>query len=346
MGGIETHVSEVAPRLVRMGFEITVLTTDLSGELPAREERDGFKVVRIAAYPRDRDYYFAPGIGARIRPGSYDLVHLQGYHNLVAPLTMAAAWRAKVPYLVSLHSGGHSAAVRRAARGVQRLLLRPGLRRARKIIAVSRYELELFSRSLRLAPSRFALIRNGSHLPAVDVDADPTPLVLSIGRLERYKGHHRVIEAWPRVLDAIPEARLQVVGEGPYRPALEALIDRLRLGDRVTIRSVPPGNPAQMAQLMGRSRLVTLLSDYEAHPVAVSEALAARRPVLVARTSGLTELADAGLAAGVAAAADAEVVAEAVVMQLRQPRLPDVTLLPTWDDCAEQLGDLYRASGA
>jgi hypothetical protein len=48
----------------------------------------------------------------------------------------------------------------------------------------------------------------------------------------------------------------------------------------------------------------------------------------------------------VAAAADAEVVAEAVVMQLRQPRLPDVTLLPTWDDCAEQLGDLYRASGA
>ena len=44
---------------------------------------------------------------------------------------------------------------------------------------------------------------------------------------------------------------------------------------------------------------MTLLSDYEAHPVAVMEALTAGRPAVVSRTSGLTELEELGWAVGV-----------------------------------------------
>jgi glycosyltransferase involved in cell wall biosynthesis len=173
------------------------------------------------------------------------------------------------------------------------------------------------------------------------VDRDSIPLVLSIGRLERYKGHHRVVQAWPRVVAAKREARLMVLGDGPYRSALESLVDRLGVASSVSIGSIPPGNAEQMATILGRSHLVTLLSDYEAHPVAVSEALAARRPVLVARTSGLAELVDAGLARGVTRNADDRQVASAILAELDHPHVADPSQLPTWNDCAAQLAAVY-----
>ena len=43
-GGLITHVYQVGRRLVRLGVEITVLTTDVSGRLPVVEESDGMQI--------------------------------------------------------------------------------------------------------------------------------------------------------------------------------------------------------------------------------------------------------------------------------------------------------------
>ena len=53
--------------------------------------------------------------------------------------------------------------------------------------------------------------------PAVAPAPDRPPCVLIIGRMDelRYKGHRELIEAWPKVLSAVPSARLVVVGRGP-----------------------------------------------------------------------------------------------------------------------------------
>jgi glycosyltransferase involved in cell wall biosynthesis len=344
-GGIETHVREVAPRLNRLGLRVAVLTTDVDGSLPRREIVDGVDVMRIRAYPRGRDYYFAPSILSHLRANRYDLVHLQGYHNLVAPLTMLAAYRARTPYLVSFHSGGHSARLRRMLRGAQRLALRPGFLAASRLIAVSRYELELFSGSLGLARSRFSLVRNGCRMPPPRTAPDPAvPLVLSVGRLERYKGHHRLIAAWPQVLRRRPAARLRILGVGPYEDELRRQVHQLDLGARVEISSIAAGDAQAMSDALGQANLVALLSDYEAHPVAVVEALAVGRPVLVTESSGLSELVSGGLARGVALRSSSDEVARAVLRELDDPLTIDAAALPTWDDCASQLQQLYCAA--
>src|SRR5512147_2912812 len=108
MGGVENHVYEVARRLARLGVDITVLTTDTSGQLPADELVDGIKIKRVRAWPAQRDYYFAPGIYRFIRGGRWDIVHVQSYHTLVAPLAMFAARQARIPYVLTFHGGGHS----------------------------------------------------------------------------------------------------------------------------------------------------------------------------------------------------------------------------------------------
>jgi glycosyltransferase involved in cell wall biosynthesis len=342
MGGVETHVAEVAPRLAALGMKVTVVTTDRVGDRPAREAARDVSIIRVPAYPRSRDYYLAPGLPREIRSSGADIVHVQGYHTLVAPLAMASAVAAEIPYVVSFHSGGHASALRTRLRGVQRLALRPWFRRAARLVAVSRYELGLFQRGLRLSQSRFTLVRNGSSMPSPRSHrSSDMPMVVSAGRLERYKGHHRLVAAWPALLERIPGARLRILGTGPDEGSLRAAIAAAGLDGSVAVDSIPASDRQAMADALGEASLVALLSDYEAHPIAVMEALAVGTPVIVSRTSGLAELVDDGLASGVAPDASAGEIAEALAQELGHPRAQDPARLPSWDDCAAQLRDLY-----
>ena len=343
MGGVETHIYEVAPRLLRAGFDITILTTDRSGTLARGEEFQGVSVVRIPAWPRSRDYHLAPGILRTIKRGRWDIVHCQGYHTLVPPLAMLASLRAGIPYTLTFHSGGHGSQVRTMARPLQRMLMRPLLARAAKLIAVADFEREFFARHLKLPADRFVTIPNGGEMPTLDqadAVADPS-LIVSVGRLERYKGHHRVIAALPHLIGDMPDVHLRIAGSGPYEPQLRRLAHRLGVQDRVEIGSIPPTDRMGMATLMSRAALVTLLSDYEAHPVAVTEALGLRKRVLVADTSGLSEFAQRGFATAIPLRSTAAQTARAILAAMAAP-LPAQPHLPTWDDCAEQLAEAYR----
>ncbi len=173
MGGIETHVYEVGKRLAAAGVAVTVLTTNPGGRLPAREEIDRVQIRRARAWPANRDYYFAPEIARVITRESWDIVHCQGIHTLVAPLAMFAAVRARIPFVLTFHTGGHSSRMRNAIRGIQWATLRPLLARAKTLIGVSTFEAEYFRRTLHLPADRFVVIRNGGQLPQLpQVDAD------------------------------------------------------------------------------------------------------------------------------------------------------------------------------
>jgi glycosyltransferase involved in cell wall biosynthesis len=352
MGGVENHVYQVARRLAHAGVDVTVLTTDPSAKLPAYEKVEDVHIQRVRAWPSHRDYYFAPGIYQVIRQGEWDLMHLQSYHTLVAPLAMVAARQAKIPYVVTFHGGGHSSTLRNQMRGMQQALLRPLLARAQKLIAVANFEISHYGDRLHLGPERFAVIPNGCDLAlgnsAVTAETtNPAPPagieILSVGRLEQYKGHHRILAAMPAILAHYPAARLRIVGEGPYQAALTEQAAALGVSDHVTIVAIPMAKRAEMAATLAGATLVTLLSDYETHPIAALEALALKRPVLVTNTSGLQELAEQGLARSIALASTPAEVAKAAIEQIRNPLLPARLDLPTWDDCARELLLLYRA---
>ena len=346
MGGTETHLYEVGRRLVHAGVKVTILTTDVSGQLPVFEESEEMQIRRVRAWPTKKDYYFAPDIYQVITRERWDLIHCHSYHNLVAPLAMFSAMRADIPYLLTFHSGGDVSRLRKALRGIQWKMLRPLLLHAQKLIAVSEFEARFFREHLRLPAERFVTIPNGAHLPDM---MEPTggeegdaPLIVSVGRLEGYKGHQRVIAALPKVLEQVPNVLLRIAGAGPYESTLRRMARKLGVAERVEIRAVPPGDRGGMASLIARADLVTLLSEYESQGIAVLEALALKRPVLVADTSALQEFADRGLARAVPLNSTPEEVAAAVVNQLRQPLTPMNVELPTWDDCVANLLTLYQ----
>ncbi|MHB8760997.1 MAG: glycosyltransferase [Coriobacteriia bacterium] len=342
-GGVENHVLQVARRLGETA-DVTVITTDPGGDLPQDEVVDGVRVRRVRAWPKRSDFHIAPGIWPAITHGSWDLVHVQSYHTAVAPIAMLAALDAEIPYVLTLHGGGHSSRLRSRLRSLQWSMLRPLLARARTLIAVARFEAEFFSRRLKISPARFVVIPNGSDLPQPDplLAADlPHPLIVSIGRLERYKGHHRVVAALPRVLDSLPDAHLLILGSGPYQRAIERLAKRLGVSGRVEVRSIPAADRARMAGTLASADLVVLMSSFETHPLAVVEAAALGRPALVADTSGLRELAEDGFAHPVPLESDARELAEAIAAELKHPQPVRPVTLPKWEQCADAVGDVY-----
>jgi glycosyltransferase involved in cell wall biosynthesis len=346
MGGVESHVHEVAQRIARQGMEVTVLSTDPSDALPREEVRENVNIRRVRAWPKNRDYYLAPEVEHVIRHGAWDVIHVQSYHTLVAPLAMWAARQARLPYVVTFHGGGHSSRMRNALRGTQWALLRPLLARAARLIAVAEFEIEVWGKRLRLPADRFVLIPNGSDLPARSspplVRGHARPLIASVGRLEKYKGHHRLLNALPAILERRPDVQLWVAGAGPYESDLKRLARELHVADHVDIHAVPPLERAKMAAALAQTDLVVLLSEYETHPVAVLEAVALRRPVLVAATSGLQELADKGWVRSIPLNSSPQQIAAAVLEQLERPLIPPPITPPSWDECASQLIEVYH----
>lgn len=343
VGGVETHVAEVSVGMAARGVDVEVLTMDPERRLPNAECQRGVVVRRFPPTPASFDFGVSPSLATAVATGGYDLVHLQGVHTLLSPVTLYAAQQAGVPAVVTFHSGGHSSRIRTALRGSQWRMLRPLLRRANRLVAVCKYEVGLFALRLGIEPERIRLIRNGADPLPVDTsgpEVTGSPLVCSIGRLERYKGHHRVIAAMPTVLAAHPDAHLAVVGRGPYERSLRQRADRLGLDGSVSFSAFDRTRRASLGALVASSDVVALLSDYEAHPVSVMEALGLGRKVVVADTSGLTELASQGLATAVPPDAPPAVLADVLTEVAASPggARPE---LPSWGECVDSTLDVY-----
>ncbi len=138
------------------------------------------------------------------------------------------------------------------------------------------------------------VIPNAVEIPAdTSAERDPAcPFTIGyVGRLGREKRVDVLLEAVAR-MHADQKARLLVYGEGPEKPNLLQLTDRLGLSHRVTWGG-PTQNPAWVYD---RCDVVVLCSRRESSSNMILEAMAAGRPVVVSSVGGLPELVDQGRA--------------------------------------------------
>ena len=157
------------------------------------------------------------------------------------------------------------------------------------------------ARMRRLAPAvdrwRFRPGLDGSRQRrglglAVDV-----PVVLSASRLVRRKGQDTLLEAWPAVRAAVPDARLVIVGDGPQAARLRRLARRLGISESVSFLPAVPWEemPAVYAMadvfaLPCRTRRGGL--EVEAFGMVFQEASACGLPIVVGDSGGAPEAAE------------------------------------------------------
>ena len=124
----------------------------------------------------------------------------------------------------------------------------------------------------------------------------PVPIgrrLICVGRLCREKGQVILIEAAGRLAAEGVAFELILVGDGPMRGEIEDAIQRLGLGERVTLLGWASGSEVQRQLLSARA--LVLPSFCEGLPVAIMEAFALGRPVISTYVAGIPELVEHGV---------------------------------------------------
>jgi glycosyltransferase involved in cell wall biosynthesis len=340
-GGVESHVEEIARRLVARGETVEVLTHRDDPGLPDTEVREGVLVRRHPVPVASQHFGLSPAVWATLRRDRrrYDVVHAHGYHS-AAPLAAALAGASPLVFTPHYHGTGHSL-LRKAIHVPYRAAGARIVARSRRVICVSRAEADLFLAHFPAARPRVQVIPNGADLARITA-ADPFPdagaVVIAGGRLQSYKQVDRIVEAMALTP---PFLHLVVTGDGPERAALEALAARRGLGTRA--RFLGRVDPDVLYRWYASAEVFCSMSSNEAMPVTILELLAAGARVVASDIPAHRDIRDrtAGAITLVPLDASPRVLADALGRALVDPARPGQRI-PTWDEVAEQTLDVYR----
>ena len=231
-----------------------------------------------------------------------DLVHTHRYKDTV--LGAMAAKLAGVPHVIRTMHGLREPMTgwNRFKFGVYERLDTMMLRWcADRVIAVSnRMAGALMLNGYR--SSRVTTIHNGIQLGKVITRRSPeemqrelgvngaTIVIGTAGRLAPVKGHDTFLRAARLILDRAPGARFVIAGDGPLEHDLKALASRLGIDGACRF----PGARRDIHDVMSAMDIFVLPSLNEGLPMAVLEAMALAKPVVVSRVGGLPEVIQQG----------------------------------------------------
>ena len=111
-------------------------------------------------------------------------------------------------------------------------------------------------------------------------------VIISVGKLDGQKNQKLLINAFARIADKFPEWKLVIYGEGPERNALESLVERLKIKDKISL----PGRCETVIEEMNKAKVFAFSSDFEGMSNAILEAVCVGLPVVTTNVSGAAEL--------------------------------------------------------
>jgi len=154
-------------------------------------------------------------------------------------------------------------------RGLRGLLNPPTYPLAHRVVVQTNRSVELLRRRYRL--SRFAVLPNPVDLPESVSSIDQREQrILNVGTLGAKKNQQALIQTFA-ACESPSGWSLEFVGDGPDRPALEGLCDRLGLDESVRFL----GQRSDVSDLLHDSRIFAFTSLTEGFPNALAEAMAA-----------------------------------------------------------------------
>jgi glycosyltransferase involved in cell wall biosynthesis len=219
-----------------------------------------------------------------LRRGGVTRLHSH-FANSGATVGLLAANIAGIPWSMTLH--GVSETDYPAG-----LMLADKVRRADFVACASWF---MRAQAMRVAAPRdwprLHVVRCGidpAAMPQAAAESDEAVKFVCVGRLSREKGQRGLLEAFAAVRDAIPRARLDLVGDGPLRAELEALARELDIAAAVRFHGAL--SEADTLARIAAVDVLVLPSFMEGLPLVIMEAMALGRPVIASGVAGIPEL--------------------------------------------------------
>lgn len=274
-GGVQAHVAALREYLVARGVPVEVI--DLS---PNRRTDDGAGIYGPAG---------ASGVARLLLTLRYDVAHMHvggRLHTRLATLVLLAGLVPGRKAILTFHSGGYPSSPEGRAAG-PRSLRGFALRRLDRVVAVNE-EIAAWFRQVGVEASRVRLI-SPYALPAEPPVLEPpeplrsflaqhSPLLVSVGGLEREYDPLLQLEALGCLREKFPRAGLVLVGSGSLREELRRRADERPYGEHVLLCG-DVGREVAL-RVIADSDLMLRTTLYDGDSIAVREAVHFGVPVV------------------------------------------------------------------
>jgi len=240
-----------------------------------------------------------------------------------AVLTMRACRLAPVPLVAHFH--GFDASVRSVLEE-NRAAYTELFHLAAALVAVSRamqrrlIELGAPAERVHYNPCGVDCLKfRGSHPEAAP------PTFLAVGRLVEKKAPQLTLRAFAKVHDALPAARLRVIGDGPELAACRTLARELNIETDVTFLGTQPAavveEEMRKARCFVQHSIEAASGDSEGTPVGILEAGASGLPVVSTRHGGIPDVIIEAETGFLVAEHDIDSMADRMLQLARDPAL-------------------------
>lgn len=284
LGGGGQVMSTIARNVDRSRFDLDFYCVIEGGAYRREIEDLGFKVTVLRAYDFKRAVPYNPfevvRLARHLRESECDVVHTHLFQADVIGRT--AARMAGIRTVVkTMHNMGRWKT--RSHLALDKLLNRW----TQKVICVSDYQCQEVMHQEGLTPDRVTTIPNGVDVRRFNVTVDreaylrelglrsDRPIIGTVGRLIEEKGHIHLLDAIPQILRECPGAQFLIVGDGRLRESLASHLDGQPYKGVVCLTGLRPDIP----ELLSLMDVFVFPSLSEGFPIALIEAMAARRAV-------------------------------------------------------------------
>jgi len=291
LGGITEHVYNFAKRMLQLGHEVTIVTSNAGDDL-GRGNLEGLRIFRVG---RSKEIY-SNGSIARMTfswriyrevekifaENEFDIVHI---HSPITPtLPLLSQKYIRCPAIGTYHTDFDSSAALR----FWRKPAQKNLDNLDGIAAVSPVSITSMQRYLDTR-GRIRLIPNGvdtgwfhrrdEKLEGLD---DGRPNILYIGRFDPRNGFSKMVEAFALVKEEIKDARLVVVGYGPLQDYYLSKIPEELKKDILFVGKTDLARP----MIYSSSDVICVPAQKAACSVAILEAMASATPIVASGIDG------------------------------------------------------------
>ncbi|HWT92941.1 MAG TPA: glycosyltransferase [Solirubrobacteraceae bacterium] len=283
-GGTGTNLYGQVARWLAWGHRVTVIAGDYPGAKPVEELAPNLTIHRMGS----RMTVFPRAALATLRGVGRDADVVLEVVNGIAFCT-PAWWWLKAPTVALIHHvhQDHYVAEMGAKGKVAALIAE----RAPLTLLYRHIPVLTISDAARTDLVELGIPRENLHVAYLGIDAPPfpggerseTPHLLYLGRLKQYKRIEVVLD----VLASIPDAHLDIAGDGDHRPVLEQEIAERGLTDRVTLHGFV--TEEEKYALYGKAWVNLTASSAEGWCLTVMEAATVGTPSAALRVGGLNE---------------------------------------------------------
>ena len=298
LGGAQNMVLRLFDAFHAHGVESYLFSIDRNQEIPLSQdpEREAF-LKKYSIFLSQADVHWGPF--RKVFMGPYQWIKLyKVVKGLGIDVMMSFMERANILNLLSIYPKRKILSIRihisqdlsikaPLKKAFIKMIYPRLLKRAERINFNSLGSAGDFRRQFQINDSQISVIYNFLDIERLrDLSSEGIPVeyevfyegnvLITVGRLYPTKGHLHLLRAFKRIIDEITDVKLVILGSGPMKEPLEAVVHALRMEDRVLM----PGYQRNPYPWISRATAFVLSSKEEGFPNALLEAIALGKPVI------------------------------------------------------------------